>query len=124
MAIKSMTGFARRDGSQNGATWHWEVRSVNNRGLDVRLRLPPGYEAMEPPVREALSKRVTRGSVSINLRAEREAGEAQVRLNETVLNAAIKAAERIRQITGGEPPPRRRLACPQGRPGIDREPGR
>ena len=104
MAIKSMTGFARRDGSLNGATWHWEVRSVNNRSLDLRLRLPPGYETLEPAVRDATAKRITRGSVSINLRAERETGEAQVRLNETALAAAIKATERIRQITGGEPP--------------------
>lgn len=104
MSIKSMTGFARRDGSLGGATWFWEVRSVNNRGLDLRLRLPPGYEALEPAVRENVGKRVTRGSISINLRAERETGEAQVRLNETALAAAIKAAERVRSITGGEPP--------------------
>lgn len=104
MALKSMTGFARSDGSQNGAAWHWEIRSVNSRGLDVRLRLPPGYDNLEAAIRDALSKRVTRGSVTINLRAERETGEAEVRLNETALAAAIKAVERIRQITGGEPP--------------------
>jgi uncharacterized protein (TIGR00255 family) len=99
-----MTGFARHDGTAGAAAWHWEVRSVNNRGLDLRLRLPPGYDTLEPLVREMVAKRVTRGSVIVNLRAERQAGEAQVRLNETALNQAIKAAERVRGIVGGEPP--------------------
>ena len=48
MTIKSMTGFARADGATAAVAWHWEVRSVNGRGLDLRLRLPPGYEALEP----------------------------------------------------------------------------
>ena len=51
MSIKSMTGFARAEGTYDGAAWHWEVRSVNGRGLDVRLRLPPGSEQLEPKVR-------------------------------------------------------------------------
>lgn len=104
MPMKSMTGFARRDGALDGATWHWEIRSVNNRGLDLRLRLAPGYEALEPAVREGIARRVTRGSVAVNLRADRQAGETRVRLNETALAGALAAAERIRQITGGEPP--------------------
>ena len=60
MAIRSMTGFARTEGTAGGVTWHWEVRSVNGRGLDVRLRLPPGFEALEPAVREAAAKRTHR----------------------------------------------------------------
>lgn len=104
MPLRSMTGFARQDGALGASTWHWEVRSVNNRGLDLRLRLPPGLEALEPAVREAVTKRVTRGSVTVNLRAETETGDTTVRLNETVLKQAIKAAEHIRQLTGGPPP--------------------
>ena len=104
MTIKSMTGFARRDGAFGRATWHWEVRSVNGRGLDLRLRLPPGFEALEPSVREGVAKRIVRGSVTVNLRAERETGEAEVRLNETALAQAIKATERIRQLIGSPPP--------------------
>ena len=55
MTIKSMTGFARADGATRARRWHWELRSVNGRGLDVRLRLPPGFEALEPKVREAVA---------------------------------------------------------------------
>lgn len=103
MPLKSMTGFARRDGTEGQTAWHWEVRSVNSRGMDLRLRLPPGFDTLEPAVREAVGKRVTRGSVAVNLRADRRCDDVTVRLNEAVLAEAIKAAERIRQLTGGEP---------------------
>ena len=56
MTLQSMTGFARSDGAIDGATWHWEIKSVNNRGLDIRLRLPTGYEAVEPKIRERIAK--------------------------------------------------------------------
>ncbi len=67
MSIKSMTGFARAEGALDGGAWHWEVRSVNGRGLDVRLRLPPGSEQLEPKVREVVGRHVTRGSLTISL---------------------------------------------------------
>jgi uncharacterized protein YicC (UPF0701 family) len=51
-----MTGFARTDGSGEGHRWTWEVRSVNGKGLDVRLRLPPGFEFVEFPARERIAK--------------------------------------------------------------------
>ena len=104
MTIKSMTGFARSDGATERATWHWELRSVNGRGLDIRLRLPPGYESLEPAVRDSLAKRAVRGSIAVNLRADRQKGEAEVRLNETALSQAIDAAERVREMTGAPPP--------------------
>ncbi len=104
MTLKSMTGFARREGSSGNATWHWEVRSVNGRGLDVRLRFPPGYEALEPKVREAAGKRLTRGSVSVNLAVGRQSAQNEIRLNEIALAQVIKASERIRELTGGEAP--------------------
>ena len=78
MSIKSMTGFARAEGAHEGAAWHWEVRSVNGRGLDVRLRLPSGSELLEPKVREAVARHVTRGSLTISLSSEgrrRRAGD-------------------------------------------------
>jgi uncharacterized protein (TIGR00255 family) len=104
MTLKSMTGFARDDGTSGFAVWHWEVRSVNGRGLDVRLRLPTGYEALEPKVREIVAQRLTRGSVSVSLHANRQASQAEVRLNEDALRQVIKAAQRIRDLTGGEAP--------------------
>ena len=104
MTLKSMTGFARRDGTSGAATWHWEVRSVNGRGLDVRLRFPPGYEALEPKVREAAGKELTRGSVSVSLSVGRQTAQSEIRLNEVALAQVIKAAERIRELTGGDAP--------------------
>lgn len=102
MTLKSMTGFARRDGTSGAAAWHWEVRSVNGRGLDVRLRFPPGYEALEPKVREATGKQLTRGSISISLSVGRQTAQSEIKLNELALAQVIKAAERIRELTGGE----------------------
>src|SRR5262245_60153474 len=104
MTIQSMTGFARADGVLGATAWHWEVRSVNNRGLDVRLRLPPGHETLEPKVREGIAQRITRGSVSVSLSVAREAAQSQIRLNESALEAVIAAAERIRKSLGSAPP--------------------
>jgi uncharacterized protein (TIGR00255 family) len=104
MTVKSMTGFARADGSHAGVTWHWELRSVNGRGLDVRLRLPPGYESLEPQVREAISRHLVRGNVTVNLTAQRDAGATELRLNEAVLAQVLKAADHIRQLTGCDHP--------------------
>jgi uncharacterized protein (TIGR00255 family) len=104
MAIQSMTGFARSDGALGASRWHWEVRSVNNRGLDLRLRLPPGYEALEPVVREGVSKRMTRGSVSVSLSVAREAAQPTVRINETALEQVRAAAERLSKSLGSPPP--------------------
>ena len=104
MSLKSMTGFARREGALGSATWHWEVRSVNGRGLDVRLRFPTGYEALEPKVRDAVAGRLTRGSISVSLSAGHEAAQSEIRLNERALAQVIKASERIREVTGSEAP--------------------
>lgn len=100
MTIKSMTGFARAEGSLGKATWHWEVRSVNGRGLDVRVRLPNGYESLEPAVRDAVAKHLVRGNVTVSLSADRRVGGQAIRLNEEALAEVVKAADRIRELTG------------------------
>lgn len=104
MTLKSMTGFARADGADEVVAWAWELRSVNGRGLDLRLRTAPGYEALEPQVREMVSKQLSRGSVSVNLSATRRAGSAEIRVNETALEQVLKAAERLQHLTGCERP--------------------
>ena len=104
MAIKSMTGFARADGSRATLSWHWELRSVNARGLDVRLRLPPGFEALEPRIRELLAKHITRGSVTVNLNVKRTQGQMQIQLNETALRQVIEALAQLRQAVSTGPP--------------------
>jgi uncharacterized protein (TIGR00255 family) len=95
MTIKSMTGFARSDGSLGSVSWHWEIRSVNGRGLDLRMRLPPGYEALEARIREAVSKRIARGSLTINLNVKRGEGETRLKLNEAALAQVLTALDSL-----------------------------
>ena len=102
--MKSMTGFARAEGADTGASWYVEIRSVNGRGLDLRFRLPPGSDAIEARMREAAGRRITRGSVSVNLQVERMAAAPEIRLNEAALAQVLAAAERVRQVTGAPAP--------------------
>ena len=96
MTLSSMTGFARSEGSHAGASWHWEVRSVNGRGLELRLRLPPGFEVLEPRIRETAGLHLARGSIAISLNIQRDTAVSEIRLNETVLGQVLSAIERIR----------------------------
>jgi uncharacterized protein (TIGR00255 family) len=96
MALKSMTGFARTDGAIGPTSWHWEVRSVNGRGLDLRLRLPPGYEGLEARIRDTVSKRIARGSVTINLNVRRTEGGTQIKLNEAALRQVLAALDGLK----------------------------
>jgi uncharacterized protein (TIGR00255 family) len=104
MTIMSMTGFARADGALGGLSWHWELRSVNGRGLDVRLRLPPGFDALEPRIREAVARRVVRGNLTVNLNVKRATGQTEIRLNETALKQVLAAVERLRATVPVAPP--------------------
>src|SRR4051794_20267270 len=65
--VASMTGFARLDGDAQGLGFAWELRSVNNRGLDLRLRLAAGFEGLEPRLRKEIGATVTRGSIAVQL---------------------------------------------------------
>ncbi|MBA2127756.1 YicC family protein [Hyphomicrobium methylovorum] len=114
MTISSMTGFARADGSGEGVAWTWEARSVNGRGLDVRLRLPPGFEPIEIAAREAVSKRLTRGNISVTLTIEKQQANGAFRLNEAVLADVIKAAERVTELSGATRPDAAQLLMIKG----------
>ena len=104
MAIKSMTGFARADGTTGPLGWHWEVRSVNGRGLDIRLRVPPGFEGMEPQIREAVGQRIARGNVTVNLSVKRAHGQTQIQLNEAALKQVLQALDRLKASVPVGPP--------------------
>ena len=108
MTLTSMTGFARADGALGATTWTWEVRSVNGRGLDVRLRLPPGSEGLEPGVRAAVARRLVRGSLSVALNLRRNDGATELRVNEAALGQLLIAVEGIRARLNA-PPPRAEL---------------
>jgi uncharacterized protein (TIGR00255 family) len=89
MALSSMTGFARNHGESGGYAWAWEIKSVNAKGLDLRLRLPPGWDAVEAPVRSKAGEALARGTVYATLNVERHGRMPVVRLNEDVLNAVL-----------------------------------
>ncbi len=95
MTIASMTGFARSQGTAGNLTWVWEMRSVNNRGLDLRLRLSSGFEALDQPVRKLASGAFARGSVSINLQVQSARAVAGYRINEDWLATVQSRARRV-----------------------------
>ncbi len=90
-ALASMTGFARTDGVADGVAWAWELRSVNGRGLDLKLRLPPGLDALEPALREEAGRALRRGNVSANLTAKRD-DRARLAVDPAVLDELLRLA--------------------------------
>lgn len=104
MSIQSMTGFAREEGSHDAYSWRWELRSVNNRGLDVRVRLPSGMESFEIRVRDSVGRQFKRGSFNISLNLTETPGLVGYRLNEALLDRVIEIAEMVRGRTQGAPP--------------------
>ena len=103
--LSSMTGFACSEGVIEGAAWSWEIRSVNGRGLELRLKLPSGYDRLEPALRDAASKHVRRGNVQANLTLRRE---DQVRLaaDPQALEQALALALQLHARIPGSPTPR------------------
>ena len=95
MAPSSMTGFARAAGQNEALSWTWEVKSVNGRGLDARLRLPGGFEALEPKLRAALAARLRRGNVHVTLQVRRMAVAAGLRVNDEMLDWLVGEVRRL-----------------------------
>ncbi len=104
-ALASMTGFARAAGESEGVSWIWELRSVNGRGLELRLRLPPGAEPLEAALREAAGKRFRRGTLQASLTVQGERGAA-VALDRAALEQALAVALALAERIPGAPPPR------------------
>lgn len=95
MAIQSMTGFARREGEAEGCRFVWELRSVNGKGLDVRLRLPQGFEALEQPVRRAVAAAMNRGNLQVTLTVNALGAGIEAVVNEAALEAVIALIDRL-----------------------------
>jgi len=104
MALSSMTGFARGHGVAGAYAWAWELKSVNAKGLDVRLRLPPGWDAIEGPARAKAAELLTRGTVYANLTVERKGAAPSARINEQVLEAMLTAAQSLSTRMKSAPP--------------------
>ena len=91
MALSSMTGFARSHGASGNYAWSWEIKSVNAKGLELRLRLPPGFDAVEVAARAKAAEMLSRGNVYATLAVSRTGVVPVVRINEPVLNALVTA---------------------------------
>jgi uncharacterized protein (TIGR00255 family) len=89
MTLSSMTGFARGHGVSGAYSWAWELKSVNAKGLDLRLRLPPGWDVVEGPARHSAAQVLTRGTIHGTLTIERLGVAPIVRVNEPVLAAVL-----------------------------------
>ena len=89
MAVSSMTGFSRVQGRNETSSWVWEVKSVNGRGLDIRSRMPGGFDHLDQPVRRRAQGIFKRGSITLNLAVERTGKEVAYRINQAVLDEII-----------------------------------
>jgi uncharacterized protein (TIGR00255 family) len=92
MTIASMTGFARQSGHAAPFRWAWEIKTVNSKGLDLRLRLPPGFDALDLPARAAIAKVVSRGACQVNLSIVRESVASAPRINRDLLAQLLELA--------------------------------
>jgi len=104
MALSGMTGFARSHGVSGAYAWAWEIKSVNGKGLDLRLRLPPGWDAIEAGVRARAAEALARGSVQAGLTVERSGGAPVVRINTAVLDAVLASVRHLSRQIESSPP--------------------
>jgi uncharacterized protein (TIGR00255 family) len=91
MTINSMTGFAREAGVTGAYQWAWEIKTVNGRGLDVRLRTPPGYDGVGEEARQQVVKALARGMCQLNLTITRAATMPRAKVNQEALTALVDA---------------------------------
>ena len=103
MSLQSMTGFARFDGVCDGDSWIWELRAVNSKGLDLRLRLPPGFENLDPLIRKAVSQRFKRGAIQVSLHLNMRTRESQTELNQDLLTQILALSRRLQRDQGLSP---------------------
>jgi uncharacterized protein (TIGR00255 family) len=103
MSLVSMTGFAEAQGAHDGARWRWEAKSVNGRGLDLRLRTPPGLDAIEPAARVLANGRFKRGSIQATLTLEPQEGVRGLRVDAVALASAVRIAREVANETGLAP---------------------
>lgn len=95
--LSSMTGFARESGSYERCNWVWEVKSVNGKGLDIRFRLPGGFDGLEKPVRDMAQDLFKRGNFSIGLTLKWSDETAGYRINRKALDDLMMALPEIKE---------------------------
>jgi uncharacterized protein (TIGR00255 family) len=104
MALASMTGFARGQGVCGAYVWSWEIKSVNAKGLDLRLRVPAGWDAVEVPARARAAEVLIRGTIYGTLTAKREGVAPVVKVNESVLAAVLATVKGLSGRVEAAPP--------------------
>ncbi len=103
MPLQSMTGFARSEGTSGRCRWAWELRSVNGKGLDLRVRLPQGFEQFEPMVRQKAAAAFTRGNMQIGLSVSVAEAQVQPVINQAALSAILALREQLSGIVDSAP---------------------
>lgn len=103
MTLQSMTGFSRLDGALGNFNWAWELKSVNGKSLDIRWRLPYGYDFLEAELKTRVAKQLRRGNLQINLVLDAQSTEKLPVINQAVLDAVIKMTEVIGAKTNTAP---------------------
>lgn len=99
-----MTGFARTSGSFDGTGWLWEIKSVNGRGLEVRSRIPSGFDHLEEPLRKLVKARFARGNVNIHLQFDNRGTDVAYQVNQTFLDELLTLANRYVEAGQAERP--------------------
>ena len=96
MPLKSMTGFARTPEQQSGDfRWVWEVKSVNGKNLDLRCRLPAGFEGVEQKLRKLAAEKLGRGNLQVSLTVARSKGATSVEINQDILTQVVSALNEL-----------------------------
>jgi len=103
MPLQSMTGFARREGTSGRYRWAWELRSVNGKGLDLRLRLPTGTEHLEADVRKLVAECFARGNMQVNLTLNTSEAGVETVVNQGALAAVLALREQLRDVIDPAP---------------------
>jgi uncharacterized protein (TIGR00255 family) len=103
MVLQSMTGFARREGTSGRSRWAWELRSVNGKGLDVRLRLPSGLERLETDVRKLITDRFSRGNLQVGLSVSVDESRVEAVVNQGALATVLALRDQLAGIIDPAP---------------------
>ncbi len=106
MSLMSMTGYGRAEADYEDWSWVWEVRAVNGKNLDMRLRLPPGFESLEPLIRRQANKALARGNLQINLTIQADGGAENYVINTDWLQTLISSATDMGKKNDGISAPR------------------
>jgi len=99
-----MTGFGRAEGQHGRLRWNWEAKSVNGRSLDVRVRVPGGYDRLEIPAKKSVAEILGRGSISLMLTIEIEREEAALKINRQLVEQVLALQEELGGRVASDPP--------------------